>query len=60
MFHEILEHRWFLSEQRGHPVHTVDAARSYIDKVLTARPEEVIAAPSPPTPPSSKPSSTSR
>ena len=43
MFHEILEHRWFLSEQRGHPVHTVEAARSYIDNVLTARPEEVIA-----------------
>jgi hypothetical protein len=43
VFHEILEHRWFLSEQRGHPVHTVDAARSYIDTVLTARPEEVIA-----------------
>jgi hypothetical protein len=43
VFHEILEHRWFLSEQRGHPVHTVDAAQSYIDTVLTARPEEVIA-----------------
>ena len=27
VFHEILEHRWFLSEQKGHPVHTVDAAQ---------------------------------
>ena len=42
VFHEILEHRWFLSEQRGHPVHTVDAARSYIDTVLTRRPEEAL------------------
>jgi len=43
VFHEILEHRWFLSEQSGHPVHTVDAAESYIANVLRARPEEVIA-----------------
>ena len=42
VFHEILEHRWFLSEQRGAPVHTVDAARSYIDTVLSRRPEELI------------------
>ncbi len=43
VFHEILEHRWFLSEQHGHPVHTVDAAKSYIENVLAARPEEVLA-----------------
>ena len=42
MFHEILEHRWFLSEQLGHPVHTQEAADSYIANVLAARPEEVI------------------
>src|SRR3954449_12254094 len=45
VFHEILEHRWFLSEQAGHPVHTRDAARSYIDTVLRARPEEVLTLP---------------
>jgi len=45
VFHEILEHRWFLSERSGHPVRTVDAARDYIDNVLTVRPEEEIAAP---------------
>jgi len=45
VFHEILEHRWFLSEQRGEPVHTVDAARSYIDTVLAERPEEAITSP---------------
>jgi len=43
VFHEILEHRWFLSEQAGHPVRTREAARSYIDTVLKARPEEVLA-----------------
>jgi hypothetical protein len=43
VFHEILEHRWFLSEQRGHPVRTMEAADSYIANVLTARPEEVLA-----------------
>jgi hypothetical protein len=45
VFHEILEHRWFLSERAGHPVKTTEAARSYIDTVLTARPEEEIAGP---------------
>ena len=43
VFHEILEHRWFLSEKAGRPVRTVEAAQSYIDTVLSARPEEVIA-----------------
>jgi tRNA A-37 threonylcarbamoyl transferase component Bud32 len=42
VFHEILEHRWFLAERAGHPVHTVEAARSYIDNVLKARPEEAL------------------
>jgi tRNA A-37 threonylcarbamoyl transferase component Bud32 len=45
VFHEILEHRWFLSEQSGTPVPTREAARSYIETVLTQRPEEAIAAP---------------
>ncbi len=43
VFHEILEHRWFLSEQRGHPVRTTEAADSYIATVLAARPEEELA-----------------
>ena len=44
VFHEILEHRWFLSEQAGHEVDLLDAARSYVDTVLAGRPEEVITA----------------
>ena len=43
VFHEILEHRWFLSEQRGRPVTTTDAADDYINNVLTVRPEEAVA-----------------
>ncbi len=50
VFHEILEHRWFLSERSGGPVHTIDAARSYIETVLAARPEEAIAGPDPEEP----------
>ena len=44
VFHEILEHRWFLSEQQGRPVSTVEAADSYIANELSARPEEAVAA----------------
>lgn len=34
IFHEILEHRWFLSEQAGTDVGTTAAARSYVAKIL--------------------------
>jgi hypothetical protein len=44
IFHEILEHRWFLSERAGREVDIKDTARSYIDMVLSKRPEEVITA----------------
>ena len=36
MFHEILEHRWFLSEEAGHDVGTTAAAASYVAKILPA------------------------
>jgi hypothetical protein len=42
IFHEILEHRWFLSEKAGRSVDIFDAARSYFDTVLVKRPEEAI------------------
>ncbi len=44
IFHEILEHRWYLSEQAGREVDIVETARSYIDSVLSQRPEELITA----------------
>jgi hypothetical protein len=39
VFHEILEHRWYLSEQAGEDVGTTAAARSYFDTVLPAVPQ---------------------
>jgi uncharacterized protein DUF4032 len=34
VFHEILEHRWFLSEQAGTDVGTTAAAQAYIGRIL--------------------------
>jgi hypothetical protein len=39
MFHEILVHRWYLSEQAGHDVGTTAATRSYFENVLPYAPE---------------------
>ena len=39
IFHEILEHRWYLSEAAGADVGTTAAAQSYFDTVLPAVPE---------------------
>jgi uncharacterized protein DUF4032/lipopolysaccharide kinase (Kdo/WaaP) family protein len=41
VFHEILEHRWFLSEQAGQDVGTTTAARSYFETVLPQTPKEM-------------------
>ncbi|WP_197038911.1 DUF4032 domain-containing protein [Herbidospora cretacea] len=40
LFHEVLEHRWFLSEAAGKDVGLAAAVRSYIDNVLIHRPDE--------------------
>jgi hypothetical protein len=40
LFHELLEHRYFLSEKAGHEVDNRTALRSYIDTVLRFRPDE--------------------
>lgn len=40
IFHEILQHRWFLSEQRGEDTGLQAAIRSYIDNVLRHVPDE--------------------
>jgi hypothetical protein len=45
IFHEILVHRWYLSERAGRQVSIFDTARDYIDTVLTSKPDEVITAP---------------
>jgi hypothetical protein len=41
VFHEVLEHRWFLSEKEGRDVGTTQAARSYLRTVLPATPPEL-------------------
>ncbi len=42
VFHEILVHRWYLSERAGHEVSILDTARDYIDTVLAEKPDEAI------------------
>src|SRR5215216_3746459 len=43
LYHEVLEHRWFLSEQAGAEVPILEAAKSYIDTVLRRLPDEEVA-----------------
>ncbi len=40
IFHEVLEHRWYLSERNGRDVGLLDAAHSYVETVLPAKPDE--------------------
>ena len=42
IFHEILVHRWFLSENAGHEVDIFETARNYIVNYLMGRPEEKV------------------
>ena len=48
LFHEISEHRWFLSEARGHDVGRASAVESYVESVLQYLPDakvEVLSGP---------------
>lgn len=40
IFHEVLEHRWFLSERAGRDVGLTAAAASYVADVLAHKPDE--------------------
>jgi hypothetical protein len=40
IFHEVLEHRWYMSEQAGRDVPLLEAVRSYVDGVLPHKPDE--------------------
>jgi len=44
LYHDVLVHRWYLSERAGHEVDFFEAARSYIDAVLPSRAATVSAA----------------
>jgi hypothetical protein len=39
IFHEVLEHRWYMSEAAGRDVGTTAAARDYVEQVLPSAPE---------------------
>jgi tRNA A-37 threonylcarbamoyl transferase component Bud32 len=41
VFHEVLEHRWFLSEQAHHDVGTPAAVKSYVNEILPAVPDDL-------------------
>ena len=45
VFHEILEHRWFLSERSGTDVGTSAAARAYVDGILPSTPSTLTVLP---------------
>jgi Domain of unknown function (DUF4032)/Lipopolysaccharide kinase (Kdo/WaaP) family len=42
IFHEILEHRWFLSEAAGRDVGTAEAVADYVATVLPAVPDDLV------------------
>ncbi|MCK0110807.1 DUF4032 domain-containing protein [Ornithinimicrobium sp. F0845] len=41
LFHELLEHRWYLSERADYDVPLEEAVRDYVDTVLPSKPDEV-------------------
>jgi hypothetical protein len=40
MFHEVLEHRWFMGERLGRDLELDEVARDYVATVLTTKPDE--------------------
>ncbi len=40
VFHEVLEHRWYLSEQRGRDVPLGEVVDDYVQRVLPSKPDE--------------------
>jgi hypothetical protein len=40
LYHQLLEHRWYLSEHAGHDVGATATIASYVDQVLLALPDE--------------------
>ncbi|MBA2696285.1 MAG: DUF4032 domain-containing protein [Ornithinimicrobium sp.] len=41
LFHEVLEHRWYLSERAGRDTSIEETVRDYVDTVLPSKPDEV-------------------
>ncbi|MGY1829131.1 DUF4032 domain-containing protein [Geodermatophilus sp. SYSU D01180] len=55
VFHEVLEHRWFLSEAAGRDVGMQAAVRDYVDRVLPAVPGDLVTPPPPGVDPDPEP-----
>lgn len=45
VYHQILEHRWLMSERAGREIDIFDTARDYVATVLARLPEEKLSAP---------------
>jgi hypothetical protein len=45
VFHQLLEHRWLLSERAGREIDIFETARDYLETVLARLPEEKLTAP---------------
>jgi hypothetical protein len=41
LFHELLEHRWYMSERSGHDIALEDVVEDYVATVLPSKPDEV-------------------
>lgn len=41
LFHEVLDHRWYISERENRDVPMSEAVQSYVDQVLRHRPDEM-------------------
>ena len=41
VFHEVIQHKWYLSELAGHDVGVPAAVQSYVDDVLPSEPDEL-------------------
>jgi hypothetical protein len=50
VFHEILEHRWYLNEESAGEMDLFEAARDYVDRVLATKPDTEVTPPAPPPP----------
>jgi hypothetical protein len=44
IYHEMLVHRWYLSERAGHEIPMLEAAPDYLENVLVKKPDELVAA----------------
>jgi len=42
IFHEILEHRWYMAQQAGHDVSRDDALTSYVETILPSKRDEAV------------------